>query len=130
MIDTILQRSRIVAGVALLVSVVLAFMNGAQFFRSYLLAYIFILGLSLGSFAILLIYHLSGGRWAAVIRRMLEASIRVIPFLAILFLPIILGMKQIYLWADDAKVAADHILQEKALYLNVPFFIGRAALYS
>ena len=128
MIDKLLQRSRVIASIALVISAAFAFFNPVQFFRSYLFGYMFIAGLSLGSLAILLIYHLSGGRWGAVIRSLLEASIRVLPFLAILFLPIAAGMKYLYIWTDTALVHSDHILHQKEPYLNTPFFLVRAAI--
>lgn len=124
-----IQRGRIVAGILLLAAVALAFVYPVQFFRSYLFGYLFIVGLSMGSMAILLIYHLSGGRWGAVIRRLLEAAIRVIPFLALLFIPIAIGMKHLYVWSDPLVVQSDPIIHQKAPYLNIPFFLIRAALY-
>ena len=129
MIETMIQRGRIVAGILLLAAVALAFVYPVQFFRSYLFGYLFIVGLSMGSMAILLIYHLSGGRWGAVIRRLLEAAIRVIPFLALLFIPIAIGMKHLYVWSDPLVVQSDPIIHQKAPYLNIPFFLIRAALY-
>src|SRR6185436_19187326 len=51
------------------------------------------------------------------------------PVLALLFLPLLLGMKELYVWARPEEVAKDAILLHKSAYLNVPFFIGRAALY-
>lgn len=128
MIDKLIQRCRIIAGILLAAGGALGFVYPAQFFRSYLFGFVFIIGLSLGSLAILLIYHLSGGRWGAVIRSLLEAAIRVLPFLAVLFLPIVLGMKHLYLWMDAAKVQADEILREKSVYLNMGFFLVRAAV--
>lgn len=129
MIETLIRRGRIIAGVLLVAAAALAFVYPVQFFRSYLFGYLFILGLSLGSLAILLIYHLSGGRWGAVIRRLLEASIRVIPFLALLFVPIAVGVKQLFVWSDPSVVQSDPILQQKVAYLNIPFFMIRAAIY-
>ena len=41
----------------------------SQFLQSYLIAYMFWLGLTLGSLALLMIQHLSGGAWGLVGRR-------------------------------------------------------------
>ncbi|MCI0354397.1 MAG: hypothetical protein L0099_05055, partial [Acidobacteria bacterium] len=103
----------------------------AQFFRSYLMAYVLWMGVSLGCMAILMVQHLSGGGWGLVIRRILEAAAgpRVIPVMALLFLPIVLGMPYLYIWTDAARVAQDHLLHHKAAYLNTGFFLGRAAFY-
>ena len=62
-----------------------------RFFQAYLVAYLFWLGVALGSMALLMIQHLSGGAWGVVIRRLLEAAARTLPVMAVLFVPIILG---------------------------------------
>lgn len=125
------QWRALVAGVAALVVCAAAglLFDRAAFFRAYLAAYIFFLGLSLGSMAILLIYHLTGGGWGFLIRRILEAQINTLPLLAILFIPLALGTRDLYLWAQPAAVAADERLQEQQFYLNEPFFWIRAAIY-
>ncbi len=113
----------------LAVSVLGAFLNREQFFRSYLQAYLFWLGIALGCLAITMLHHLSGGAWGLVIRRLLEAAARTLPLMAVLFVPIVLGLPSLYEWARPAVVAQDKILQHKAPYLNVPFFLARALLY-
>jgi hypothetical protein len=105
------------------------FSSHEQFFKSYLLAYVFWIGIALGSLALSMVHHLSGGAWGVVIRRVLEAASRTLPFMAILFLPIAFGVHELYLWANPAEVAKDAILQHKAPYLNVSFFFVRAAIY-
>jgi hypothetical protein len=66
-----------------------------QFFRSYLLAYIFWIAIPLGCTAILMLQHMSGGVWGLVTRRVLESSTRTFPLLALLFLPVIFGLDSI-----------------------------------
>jgi hypothetical protein len=101
-----------------------------QFFRSYLIGFMLCLGIALGSLAITMIHHMTSGGWGMVSRRAFEAAARTLPMLTLLFLPIaIFGMKPLYLWARPEVVANDAVLQMKAPYLNVPFFLGRAALY-
>lgn len=128
-----LQRGALVVGaVALIVCVVGAFFGptlATQFFRAYLAAYVFCLGIGLGSLVILMIYHLTGGAWGFLVRRILEATTRTIPILAVLFIPVACGVRYLYLWTDPAKVAADWTLQYKHIYLNLPFFYCRAVLY-
>jgi hypothetical protein len=101
----------------------------AQFFRAYLTAYIFFLGLGLGSLVLLMIYFLTGGAWGFLIRRILEAGMRTLPLLAILFVPIGLGAAHLYLWAQPGMVAIDKNLQYQHFYLNLSYFWGRAILY-
>ncbi len=114
---------------ALAACIVGAFFSPTQFFRAYLAAYIFFLGFGLGSMAILMVYHLTGGAWGFLTRRILEAAMRTLPLLAVLFTPIACGVGYLYLWAQPAVVAADKKLQYQQVYLNAPFFWVRAAVY-
>jgi hypothetical protein len=122
-------RCLTVGVIGLVVSAIGAFSNAEQFFRSYLQAYLFWLGIALGSLAIVMLHHLSGGAWGLVIRRLLESGSRTLPLMGVLFLPILLGLPNLYEWARPTAVAHDKILQHKALYLNVPFFLTRSILY-
>jgi len=97
-------------------------------FRAWLIAFMLFLGVSLGSLALMMIQHLSGGTWG-VFRRIFEASSRTLPLLAVLFVPVLIGMEYLYPWTHADLVAQDHILQQKAPYLNTTFFIVRAVLY-
>jgi hypothetical protein len=128
-----LSRARTLALVVGVVSIGLSavgfFSSHEQFFKSYLLAYVFWIGIALGSLALSMVHHLSGGAWGVVIRRVLEAASRTLPFMALLFLPIAFGLHELYLWARPAEVARDAILQHKAPYLNVTFFLVRAVVY-
>src|SRR5262245_13348357 len=72
-----------------------------QFFLSYLFAYLFWIGLPLGSFALLMLQHLTGGAWGLTIRRPLEAGTRMIPLMAVLFLPLLFGLGDLYAWVGD-----------------------------
>src|SRR5690242_10675982 len=63
-----------------------------QFFHSYLLGFMFWLGITLGSMVFLMIQHLTGGAWGMVIRRPLEASMRVLPLMAFLVILVIVGI--------------------------------------
>jgi hypothetical protein len=99
-----------------------------RFFEAYLVAYIFWIGIALGSLAILMVIHLTGGAWGIVIRRPLEAATRTIPFMAVLFLPIVFGMGHLYHWSLPEAVN-DPMIQEKAAYLNTPFFLVRQVFY-
>jgi len=109
------------------------FMSGAEgadrFYRAYLVAYTFWMGVVLGSMALLMVQHLSGGVWGIVLRRPFEAAVRTLPFMAVLFIPILFGMHSLYHWSHADAVASDPILQMKSLYLNVPFFYARQAFY-
>ena len=125
------QRSLIVGvlGVAAgLLGLVLS-ANADQFFRSWLIGFLFILSFAMGSLALLMLQHLSGGQWGLVSRRIFEAASRTLPLVALAFIPILFGMRPLFLWARPEAVETDHILQMKAPYLNVPFFTVRAVIY-
>jgi hypothetical protein len=125
-----LQRSALgVGGAALLLCLLGAFFSPEQFFRSYLVAYLLCLGIALGSLVTVMLYHLTGGAWGLTIRPFLEAGMRTLPLLALLFVPLAFGLKFLYPWARPEVVAADENLRHKEAYLNVPFFLVRAVIY-
>jgi len=120
----------IVGVVALAVAVAGAVAGGAdQFFRSYLLGFVFWNGIGLGCLAVLMLQFLTGGAWGIAIRRLLESASRTLPLTAIAFVPLALGLGHLYEWTHGDVVAKDELLHKKALYLNVPFFLSRALLY-
>jgi hypothetical protein len=128
-IDRIRRPSLVAGVVALAACATGAVASPGAFFRGYLFAYVFFTGLSLGCLAIVMLHHLTGGAWGIPIRRILESGTRTLPLIAILFLPIALGMKHLYSWSRPEEVAKDALLQAKEAYLNVPFFLARAAFY-
>jgi hypothetical protein len=131
--DHVLNRVQsgalVVGGLGVIGCLVGIFASRLQFFQAYIVAYLFFLGLGLGSMAILMIQYITGGAWGAVIRRLLESATRTLPLMALLFVPIALGIADLYEWARPQHVAHDTALQHKSLYLNVPFFLGRAVFY-
>ena len=99
-----------------------------QFFHSYLVAWLFWLGIAVGSLAIVMLHHLTRGGWGLMVRRSLEAATRTLPALAILFVPILLGMQAIFPWARP-EAADDALIQQKAAYLNPTAFTLRGVGY-
>jgi hypothetical protein len=106
-----------------------AYFDPAAFYPAYLVGVLFWLGISLGCLAIAMLHHLTGGGWGLAIRRVLEAAYGVLPLLGLLFLPILLGLRTLYVWARPEAVALDELLQRKVRYLNVEAFEIRAAAY-
>ncbi len=115
--------------VLLFVSYVLGFLNPTDFFRAYLVAFVFWFGLGLGCLAILMLHHMSGGRWGAVMLPILEAGSRTMPVLTLVGLPLYLSVPYLYAWAHPAAIPGELTLSDKAIYLNVPFFIARTIFY-
>jgi hypothetical protein len=125
-----LERRFLIAGAAgALVSLAGWLLNPTQFYQSYLMAYMLVLGATLGCLALGMIHQLSGGGWGVLVRRPIGAATRVLPVLTLLFAPIVIGMHRLYVWTDAALVAHDDVLRAKHLYLNTPFFLVRAAIY-
>jgi hypothetical protein len=124
-----LRRPALLAGGGGLVLTALGgLFDGGQAFRSYHLAYVFFVNIAIGCLSITMIHHLTGGYWGLAIRRLLEAGTRTLPWAAVAFLPVAIGLRYVFPWARP-EAAEDHLLREKALYLNVPFFLGRAVFY-
>jgi len=138
-VKTIAQRSLIVGVVFGIGALALAFLRPDEFYRGYLLGFMCWLGVSLGSMAILMIRHLTGGGWGMVIRRILGAAMRTLPLLAILFIPMIIAVAQhrIYPWAMPLESVQDPHIREhlekhafiKGAYLNFTGFLIRAIIY-
>lgn len=119
----------IVGGVGLMLLVLGWFLNPAQFFPAYLVGYVLWVQIALGCMVIMMIYNMTGGGWGYVTQRILRAGMLTLPLLAVLFLPLLLGLPILYEWARPEAVAHDELLQHKLPYLNVPFFIGRTVIY-
>lgn len=119
----------IVGLVALALSLLGAIITPQQFFQSYLFAYVFWIGLVIGCLAVLMMQYVTGGAWGIILRRVLESATRTLPLLLVLFLPLLFGLHRLYSWTHADVVSANALLQHKHSFLNVPFFLIRAAVY-
>ncbi|HKP38301.1 MAG TPA: hypothetical protein VJT71_15690 [Pyrinomonadaceae bacterium] len=128
-LSSVRTRALIVGVVFTILLIIGAFVDRAQFFHAYLVGFIFWVGLTVGSLALLMLQHLTGGAWGLVIRRVLEAATRTLPLMVLLFVPILLGLKQIYPWTHAEEMNTAALQQKAAKFLNPSFFIIRAALY-
>ena len=129
-----LQQRALVVGLAALAACVVAAVIGLaswpDFFRGWLIGWLYCLGIALGSLAILMLHYLSGGAWGLVVRRILESATRTLPLLALLFVPLFtIGVGDVYLWARPGVTEGDPVLRHSSVYLNVPFFRLRAVIY-
>jgi len=123
-----MTQALVVGFISLLISLIGALFDPTRFFQSYLFSYLFWIDLPLGALTLIMIYHLTGGTWGAALRRIAEAAARTVPWMALLFLPILFGMNRIYPWLDPGQMM-DPKLLHKAAYLNGPGFAFRAVLY-
>ncbi len=124
----------IIGALMLVVSGVGAASDPKQFYFSYLVGWAFCLTITLGSLFFVLVQHLTKARWSAVVRRVPEALIWAFPLLAVLGIPILLGMHDLYHWThaelfDPESPKYDALVAGKQAYLNTPFFIARVAFY-
>ena len=124
------QKRALIAGIVFLV-VLLAgvVLDRKQFFQSYLIGWTFWTGIAVGSIALLMLQHLTGGGWGFVIRRALEAATRTLPLMAVLFVPVIAGAYYLYPWTHQEELEKHPVVQFKTPYLNLPFFTVRAVIY-
>ncbi|HJY86183.1 MAG TPA: hypothetical protein VKE24_05030 [Candidatus Acidoferrales bacterium] len=122
--DRFRSRALWIGIVALGLSALAGLRSPAEFMHSYLLAFLFWTGLALGCLAIAMLHRLTGGNWGMIIRRVLESGSRTLPLMALLFVPIYFGRHWIYGWTHPLELP-----RQQLAYLNVRFFLARAALY-
>jgi hypothetical protein len=103
------------------------------FFQTYLVAYVFWIGISLGCLGLLMVQYLGGGGWGLIIRRQLESASSTLWMMAVLFVPIVLGIHSLYHWSHpispDEKEPVRKLLEHKAVWLNSSGFTIRAVIY-
>ncbi len=100
-----------------------------DFFHSYLMGYLFWLGLTLGCMGIVMLQYLTAGAWGIMTRRALESASRTLPLCALLFIPVAIGMPWLYDWAHSDLVRNEYVLRHRHVYMNPSMFIGRAIIY-
>jgi hypothetical protein len=122
-------KALIIGTISLLVSVAGCFIDKSQFWHSYLVAFMFWLTLALGGLFFVMLHHLANSTWSVVLRRLAENLMVLIPVMAIFFIPILFGLKNLYPWNRADLVASDELLQNRTIYLNTPFFMLRAFVY-
>lgn len=115
--------------VGLLLTGLLGKGHPADALHSYLVAFLFFLSLGLGGLFFVVIQFLVRAGWSVTIRRLAEHVMATLPLFALLFIPIALGIHEIYHWTHADAVAHDPILQHKAPYLDVGLFHLRAIVY-
>lgn len=128
-IDRTQRRCTITAVGALALSALGAWLSPGRFFQAYLIGFSFWVGIALGCMGLVMLHHLVGGLWGYLIRRPLEAGALTIWFLALLFIPLALGLRYLYPWMRPEALSGGAEWAHKAAYLNEPFFLARAGGY-
>jgi hypothetical protein len=116
-------------GAGFIVVVVSLFLAPAHTFPSYLMSFLFWLGLTLGCFPVLMLAHLVGGIWTVPIRKFLEAGISTLPAMAALLIPLFFGFSYIFRWTQPVDLRTAEVLARKETYLNLPFLVARTCLF-
>jgi hypothetical protein len=131
--NSLLRRVGIVSllvGVVGAVLTAVGYEGGSKaFLASYLVAFLYWLGVSLGSMVICMLHGVTGGGWGLAVRRIGEAGCAGLPLMALAFVPVAMNVRTFYEWADPSHVAADETLQKKAHWLNVEAYETRAVIY-
>jgi hypothetical protein len=103
--------------------------NAQEFFRAWLPPFIFWFMIAAGALGVMMLQYVTGGEWGVLIRRPLGAAARTIPLFILFGLPIVFGLKHIYIWANPEVVHGDHLLEQKAMWLNPTGWVIRALIY-
>jgi hypothetical protein len=128
--ESLQTRSMFIGLIGAAASVAGAFLAPESFYSAYLTAFILGLSLSLGCMSILMLYHLVGGAWGTVSRRILEAGMMTLPLMALLFIPILFNLRRLYEWAQPEELARNAKLTDIAhSYLNSNGVMVRYAVY-
>jgi len=98
------------------------FINRQEFLYGWLLSFMFFLSLGLGALFLVLVHHLFDAGWSVPIRRFCEHIATLLsPWMALLFIPIVLGAKTIYPWMTKNPLT-DHALHAKQPLFSMPMF--------
>ena len=127
--DRAQQRALLVGILALAVSITGLVRNANHFWQSYLFGYVFWSGIALGCLGIFLLHNVAGGNWGVAIRRLVESGVQTLPLIAILVIPILFSLRNLYTWTSPEVIARDFAVGHKHGYMNVPFFIARTVIY-
>ncbi len=111
--------------IGIVLGVIAFFTDQTRASFNYLIAFAFMISIGVGSLFLIALEYSAGAVWSVPLRRVVEFFAATIPFLAILVIPLLFNMHDLFHWSHAEAVAEDKILQGKAPYLNVEFFIIR-----
>jgi hypothetical protein len=116
-----------VAGLA--ASLMLGAADMRHFYFSWLVAFLYFLGIALGSLFFILVLFVCRAGWSVALRRVVENVMATLPVFAVLFVPIWIGRHELFVWTVAADVAHSRVMQGQQPYLNDSFFLLRALVY-
>ena len=130
-------------------------MNPVQFHFSYLTAWVWAWAIVMGVLFFVMLHYIVDAGWSAVVRRPAEQLLACLPVMAILFVPVLIGVLAGYthdwvgrsahaeqgvtaLISGGGQAVSDALAHEhetaelfakKQPFLNMPFFIARQVIY-
>jgi hypothetical protein len=118
-----------VGAAGIVASALLGAANPRQLYFSWLVAFLFFLSLGVGSLFFVLVHFAMQGGWGTLLRRAAENAMATLPLFVGLFVPVLLGMHELYPWSHELPPGQDALIEWKRPYLNEPFFLLRTAMY-
>jgi len=113
-------------------------LGGPRFYSSYLTAYLFFLTLALGGLVFVLLQFVTRAGWSVAVRRLAEHAMGTLPLFLVLFVPVLVGLGEVFSWAaplaqgaQGAHQGGEHLALEgsKAFWLRPGFFVVRSGAY-
>ena len=123
--SSISKIGMVLLGIGLVLGVAAFFVDHSRAVFNYLIAFTFMISIGVGALFLIALEYIVGADWSVPIRRVVEFFAAIIPLLALLVIPLLLNIGELFHWSHQEAVAEDEILQAKAPYLNVTFFIIR-----
>jgi len=111
--------------VGIILGVAAFFVDHTRAVYNYLIAFTFMISIGVGALFLIALEYIVGADWSVPIRRVVEFFAATIPLLALLVIPLLFNIGELFHWSHPEAVAEDEILNAKAPYLNVTFFIIR-----
>ena len=111
-----------------------AWLTSEHFYFSYLVGYMGVLGIVLGALFFTMLQHITRAGWSVTVRRLAENIAGTLPFMLLLFVPVVVGFGELYHHWTHAQITDpqaanyDAIVAGKAGYLNTTFFFVRVAI--
>ena len=118
-----------VGGIGLIIWLIGVYFNSEQALRSWILGYVFWSGIGIGCLGVLLMSYLTGGAWAVVSRRTLEAGARTLPIIVVLFIPLALGVAggKVFTWTHFPPT--EHTMIQRGWFMTPESWILRSIFY-
>ncbi len=129
---TVVRKAAIVAAVALALTILGALVSGERALWSYHVAFVYWSGIALGALILNMSFQAGKAKWYVVMRRLIETIPLSGGLFLVLFIPILIWAPHIFGWLEPAHLHDEHVRQlaeHRRPYLNMPFFVIRAAIY-